>query len=1050
MIQSSWRAPGFLPVRLQTTSVEVQHPTETTASPRVPNENTNNGGGKGYTLSSLVNAVNNTVQRAGRANIHDVAAMVQVLESTHACSPNQALMLLRCFGNLLTDELPERRTQQALRVWKLLKDCGVKLDSSHYNALLMVQVENGHNFSPTDFLAWMEEQRVAPNRATYRYLMARCCAKGDIVAATTILEQMKQESMPANEFIFHSLISGHCISRDLESAKAAVNIMRESGLLVGGDTFLAYLSGMVRGGYEWEEVSGALDAGLGGTDANDRLELDDHALFQLILELARIGKVDAARELIPRLPKKSGFFQEMRNIVPQLIFADAADLAFEIFSSTKIQPFSGRTDGDDNNDTSRDHGTFFLRAMVKTDQSAERIVEVLKSMQDRGINSQCVARVIEACMEYDKLELGDKIRRHALEVLGPDCVHPGDFDRFMRGMSSRIQSEKEMVDFMSRFNAIGMRVQHSTIANAIIPKLYDPERPMIHTLGLIKDCKNVFSWHGLANAGMQFLLNKGSGEPFNDATLFLLHVHFPIKPILWNASLARAYLATGDLNSLVTFFFVCSIKYHGADPENLEEHDSQLFKTLLYVHNNAHRYRPNDDPDQIVIEVLKELRRLEVGLPTFSTSLLKPNFNNVDDDLKTLLSDLEDLSARRPDIWTEEKLEQVLDERRKLHRKQQQRFGPKKRIQITGSGFIEPEEIPDSVPEMERLLKVLDKRGGHSVYLLARLSDAYVQEGKLDKCKDLLDRFSDKFKPRLTLLENLMKAYLNQGNLQGAEDCFRWMVDRKFTMYPTTIYRLCVAVDDHAKVLELVRLLNKDLLMRDNLQELCQFYSRNRSSEEVEELLTALREVELVPSSSAALSSLVTVHLEKEDLESAVQAFEGCAKEHRRLPAKFRLMEKLIQKEDMERMQRVLDASISVIGEERSLYDLAHNFLTLNRPVQAKKLLETPGLRYNHERLDYIMRQLRQTGNIDAMVNLVVLTRGLFGCDRGFLYNTLLNELTDDPDKTLEVWVMMQEEGHPPSNKIRIRVAQTLEKAGKEVPFEVTSAMRRKIDSESS
>jgi hypothetical protein len=47
----------------------------------------------------------------------------------------------------------------------------------------------------------------------------------------------------------------------------------------------------------------------------------------------------------------------------------------------------------------------------------------------------------------------------------------------------------------------------------------------------------------------------------------------------------------------------------------------------------------------------------------------------------------------------------------------------------------------------------------------------------------------------------------------------------------------------------------------------------------------------------------------------------------------------------MERMQRVLDASIATIGEEKSLYDLATSFLYMGKTSQAKKLLETPGLR---------------------------------------------------------------------------------------------------------
>jgi len=36
----------------------------------------------------------------------------------------------------------------------------------------------------------------------------------------------------------------------------------------------------------------------------------------------------------------------------------------------------------------------------------------------------------------------------------------------------------------------------------------------------------------------------------------------------------------------------------------------------------------------------------------------------------------------------------------------------------------------------------------------------------------------------------------------------------------------------------------------------------------------------------------------------------------------------------MDRMQRVLDASINVVGEEKSLYDLAMNFLTLGKTSQ--------------------------------------------------------------------------------------------------------------------
>ena len=47
------------------------------------------------------------------------------------------------------------------------------------------------------------------------------------------------------------------------------------------------------------------------------------------------------------------------------------------------------------------------------------------------------------------------------------------------------------------------------------------------------------------------------------------------------------------------------------------------------------------------------------------------------------------------------------------------------------------------------------------------------------------------------------------------------------------------------------------------------------------------------------------------------------------MPLKLDLTEKLIEAENVEAMQNVLDLSIGLIGEEKSLYDLALSFLCL-------------------------------------------------------------------------------------------------------------------------
>ena len=58
-------------------------------------------------------------------------------------------------------------------MWDLLEGSNTHMDVSHYNMLFRVQLENDHDFSPTEFLAWMDGKGVTPNRVTYGYMIAR-------------------------------------------------------------------------------------------------------------------------------------------------------------------------------------------------------------------------------------------------------------------------------------------------------------------------------------------------------------------------------------------------------------------------------------------------------------------------------------------------------------------------------------------------------------------------------------------------------------------------------------------------------------------------------------------------------------------------------------------------------------------------------------------------------------------------------------------------------------------------------------------------------------
>ena len=49
-------------------------------------------------------------------------------------------------------------------VWYTLNSLNVPMDTSHYNELLKVYVENEHSFHPIEFMVHMDSKGVEPNR----------------------------------------------------------------------------------------------------------------------------------------------------------------------------------------------------------------------------------------------------------------------------------------------------------------------------------------------------------------------------------------------------------------------------------------------------------------------------------------------------------------------------------------------------------------------------------------------------------------------------------------------------------------------------------------------------------------------------------------------------------------------------------------------------------------------------------------------------------------------------------------------------------------------
>ena len=90
-------------------------------------------------LDKILYSLDLSIRKRGRIGIMDFDNVFNLIKWLRFCSPSQAVLLLKCCGEVLVDEDRQVRTgllEKCLRVLRRIN--GLSLDISHYNTLLKV------------------------------------------------------------------------------------------------------------------------------------------------------------------------------------------------------------------------------------------------------------------------------------------------------------------------------------------------------------------------------------------------------------------------------------------------------------------------------------------------------------------------------------------------------------------------------------------------------------------------------------------------------------------------------------------------------------------------------------------------------------------------------------------------------------------------------------------------------------------------------------------------------------------------------------------------
>ncbi|XP_021508456.1 leucine-rich PPR motif-containing protein, mitochondrial [Meriones unguiculatus] len=922
--------------------------------------------------------LDNSVRRTGRIT---KGLLQRVFESTcHSGSPgsNQALLLLRSCGSLLPELSPAERTEFAHKIWDKLQELGTVYDVSHYNALLKVYLQNEYKFSPTDFLAKMEGANIQPNRVTYQRLIAAYCNVGDIEGASKILGFMKMKDLPVTEAVFSALITGHARAGDMENAENILTVMKEAGIEPGPDTYLALLKAYAEKG-DIDHVKQILEK----VEKSEHY-LMDRDLLQIIVSFSKAGYPQHVSEILEKITYQRRYIPDAMNLILLLVTEKLEDTAFQVLLALPVlkeqhtNPF----------------GSFFLRHCVTVNTPAEKLVDFCKRLMEAKVHSSALQFTLYCAVQANKPALAKALMQALKDEGFPIRIHY--FWPLLVG-HQKTKNVQGIMEILKIMNEVGVHPDQETYVNYVFP-CFDSVKSVQAALQE-NDClpkSNTFLQAELrseaVNGNLQNILSllESNTLPFSINSFrgsLILGFRRSMNIDLWSKITELLYKdgryckeSPGPTEAVGYFLYNLIDSMSDSEVQAKEEHLRQYFHQLREMNVKV--------PENIYKGIRNLLDSYHVP------ELIK--------DVKVLV-DKENVDSRKTSQLTSSDLESTLE---------------KLKAENQPIGDVLKQLILVLCSE-ENMQKALEVKANHesdmAVGGYAALINLCCRHDNAEDALNLKQEF-DRLYPSAVLdtakYVGLVKVLGKHGKLQDAINILKEMKEKDVVIRDKT-------------VLSFFHILNGAALRGE--------------IETVKQLHEAIVILGLANPSTNISFPLVTVHLEKDDLPAALEASIACQEKYKVLPRIHDVLCKLIEKGRTDLIQKAMDFVSQEQGEMTMLYDLFFAFLQTGNYKEAKKIIETPGIRARPARLQWFCDRCLASNQVETLEKLVELTQKLFECDRDQMYYNLLklHKLNGDWQKADAVWNKMQEENIIPRERTLQLLAEILKTSNQEVPFEV-------------
>ncbi|NXB03819.1 LPPRC protein, partial [Cnemophilus loriae] len=927
-----------------------------------------------------LNKVDNSVRKTGRIPKALLLKIFQEISKAGCPGSNQTLLLLQSCGAVLPEVLSPERTELAHMIWDKMKELGAVYDTSHYNALLKVYLQNEHRFSPTEFLARMEEANVQPNRVTYQRLIAAYCNEGDIEGASKILGFMKSKDLPITEAVFSSLVKGHARSGDMKSAENILSVMRMAGVEPGPDTYLSLLNVYAEKG-DADSIKKTLEQ-IEKTEGY----LMDRILMQVIFNLAKAGYPQHIEDIKGRIRFERELIPDVMNLCLTLITHGFEDISFSILKSLN---HLSRED--------MDQGSFFLQHCVNRDLPVNKLKQFCNELKEAKMHSAPLPFILRCALEANRSALAIDVMKMMKEEGLPLRPH------YCWPLLVSYQKEnnlKGIFEVLKVMHELGVDLDAETYTDYVFKNFADTETAHAQ----LKENGCLFESVGLCVAELRSEAVRGR---LDKVLSIMSSVNTPaIDGRVFRNSLILGFKSSDDVHlwSKITELLYKDERYCLTPPGPTEAVGYFLYHLIDSMSDSEVQAK-----EERLRQYFHQLKKMNIVIPTTHYS-----------GICRLLD-----SSQVPELIKDARL-----------------LCPKKSLSTDNI----PESAKSDVSALEKKLEERKAENQPITDVLKQLIHALCEEENMQKALEV----KAKYEPDM-----VVGGYAALINLCCRHDNVEEAMNLKEKVFP----RNSPVALDSGKYVALVEVLEKHGRLEDAINMLTEMKEKDVpiSGRTVASFLRILNaaamrgEVETVNrlhetianlglvQTTALHAPLITVHLEKDDMPAALEALISCYKKYGKILQLHNIYCKLVEKGDADHLQKVSDFISREYGDMMALYDLFFAFLQTGKYKEARKVIETPGLRAHSGRLQWFAKKCILNKQMEALEQLVELTKNLFECNRDEMYYHLLElcDSNEDWGKAEAIWTKIQEENIVPREKTLILLADIFEKNGQAVPFEV-------------